>query len=202
VNPGQTSIFKKSPAVAPVAAPRPAGGGAPSPITNYSSPPAAASGPSTYISGGAPAVAAAPRVSLRDFIDNDFSYRQAQDEFGVGGRREQEFDAETKRLRGETEADQKVRREQLTQDIGDESIDAAEDLAGRGMLRSGGLFQEQDRINRSGAQRSSAIDDILSDFLSTRATGRLAQQQQNRAAINDRIQQLTSQYAGVYGALG
>lgn len=199
VNPGQTSIFKKSPAVAPVAPSRPAGGSAPSPIINYSAPSAPATG--GYVGGGAPAVAAAPRPSLRDFIDNDFTYRQGLDEFGENGRRIQEFDSETKRLRGETERDQGVRREQLNQDIGEESLGAAEDLAGRGLLRSGGLFQEQDRINRSGAQRGSAIDDILTDFLSQRQTGRLQQEQANRAALNDRISQITQQYANQFGAL-
>jgi hypothetical protein len=193
VNPGQTSIFKKSPAVAVTTAPRPAGAVAPAPI--YQSPPASSGGGGSTGGGyAAPAVAAAPRISLQDYINNDFSYRQGLDEFGENGRRMQEFDSETKRLRGETERDQAVRREDLTQDIGEESIGAAEDLAGRGLLRSGGLFQEQDRINRSGAQRSSAIDDILTDFLSQRQTGRLTQEQANRAALNDRINQITQQY--------
>jgi hypothetical protein len=203
VNPGRTSIFSKTPVrtTAPTPAPRTASTGGGTPIVSaYSG--GGDSGGGGYL-GGAPAVAAPPpRPSLRDFIDNDFGYRQAQDEYGDEGRRIREFDAETLRGRGETERDQGVRREALDQDLAGESIDVAEDLAGRGMLRSGGLAVEQGRVNRSGAQRRSAIDDLLTDFISQRGSGRVQQQQANRSALNDRINQLTQQYSAQYGALG
>ncbi len=145
------------------------------------------------------AAAATPRVSLRDFIDQDFGYQQAQAEYGDNGRRIRDFDSETTRLRGETERDQEVRRQDLTQDLGEASIESAEDLAGRGILRSGGLFVEQDKINQEGNRRRAAIDDLLTDFLSQRGSGRLQQQQANRQALNEQINQLTQRYQSQYG---
>lgn len=196
----RSSVFYKTGAnTAPAPRPRPA----PAPTRS------GGGGGSTYSAAGgdlgggggyAPAAAAAPaRVSLRDFIDKDFGYKQAVDEYGDNGRRIREFDAETERGRGETERDQAVRREDLEQDMGEESLDAANSLAGRGLLRSGGLFLEQDKINRAGAQRRSAIDDLLANFLSQRGSGRIQQQQQGRSAINERINALTQQYQGQYG---
>jgi len=194
-NPGTSTLFRSSPSVT-YTAPRPAAAAAPTPVGG--APSSGGSYDGGGYGGGAPA-AAAPRPSLRDFIDNDFSYRQAQDEFGDNGRRIQEFDSETERLRGDVDRDINVRREDLDADLKTESLDVANDLAGRGLLRSGGLFQMQDMVNRSGNQRRSAIDDILTDFISSRGSGRLQQQQQNRSALNERIAALTNQYSSQFG---
>lgn len=175
---------------------RPPAAAAPAP--SYRAP--SSGGGGSFSSFAAPAVAAPPpRPSLREFIDNDFSYRQAQDEYGDSGRRMAEFDAESDRMKGEVERDQAVRREDLDSDLKTESLDTANDFAARGLLRSGGIFTAQDEINRGGAQRRSAIDDLLSSFLSERGSARVSQLQQNRQAINDRINAITQQYQSQYG---
>lgn len=179
----------------------PAAAAAPGPVPSYGG----GGGGGGYGGGGgggfaAPAAAAAPpRPSLREFIDNDLSYRQANDEFGDTGRRMREFDAETSRLRGETERDQAVRRQDLEQDAIGESQDLANDFAGRGLLRSGGIFQQQDILNQDVGRRRSAIDDILTDFLSNRQGSRVQQQAANRQALNERLASLTNQYTSQYG---
>lgn len=195
-NPAQSSVFRKSPRYT-MTAPRPAAAGAPAPAGGSPSYGAYSDEGGGY--GGSPAPAAPPKPSLKDFIDNDFSYRQAMDEYGDNGRRIQEFDAETGRLRGDIDRDIKVRREDLDADLQEESLGNANDLAGRGLLRSGGLFQMQEQTNRAGNQRRGAIDDILTDFISSRGSGRVQQQQQNRSALNERIAALTNQYAAQYG---
>lgn len=187
-------LFYKGGNAAPATAAAPAP--APAPAPSYGG------GDSGGGGGGGGFAAAAPtppRISLQDYINNDFAYKQSQDEYGDGGRRMQEFDAQTARQRGETERDVDFRKKNLEGELGEASIDSAEDLAGRGMLRSGGLFLAQDKINQEGNQRRSSIDDILADFISQRDTERVSQQQQNRAALNEQLNQITQRYQSQYG---
>lgn len=113
---------------------------------------------------------------------------------------EQEFEAETGRLRGETEREQGVRRQKLQTDLGEMSLDSSEDLASRGLLNSGGLFLNQDKINAEGAQRENGIAELLTNFLSQRGQGLTQLQSQGRNALNERINQITQQYGA--GQLG
>lgn len=141
---------------------------------------------------GAPMAAPAPpRRSLADIIGEDFGLRQQRAE---NARLEQEYGAETGRLRGETERDQAVRREDLATDMEDMTLDSSESLASRGLLNSGGLFLNQDRIDAEGTRRESSIADMLSNLLSQRGQGLLGVQAQGRNALNDRINQITTQY--------
>lgn len=133
-----------------------------------------------------------PRRSLADVIAQDYGLRQQQEE---SLRREGEFDLETGRLRGETEREQAVRRGDLQEDLGDMSLDSSEDLAGRGLLNSGGLFVNQDRINAEGSKRENSIAEMLTNLLSERGSGRLNLQAQNRNAYNERMNALTQDYS-------
>jgi hypothetical protein len=168
----------KSAPVAPVAAP----------ITSYS--PSYDDGGS--VGGYSAPVAPPPRRSLADVIASDFGLRQQQEE---NARREGEFDLETGRLRGETEREQTVRRGELQTDLGDMSLDSSEDLAGRGLLNSGGLFLNQDRINAEGSKRENSIAELLTSLLADRGSGRTQLQAQGRNAYNERMNSLTSDYA-------
>lgn len=145
----------------------------------------------------APAPAAPTRRSLASVIDEDFALRQQRDE---NARLEAEYGAETGRLRGETERDQAVRREDLQTDLQDMSLDSSESLAARGLLNSGGLFVNQDKINAEGGRRENSIADMLTNLLSQRGSGLMNVQAQGRNALNDRISQITQQYGmGVGG---
>jgi len=147
---------------------------------------------------GIAAPAAAPaRKSLAQVIDEDFALRQQYDE---NSRLEDEFETETGRLRGETERDQAVRREELQTDLADMSLDSSESLAARGLLNSGGLFVNQDKINAEGGRRESTIADMLTNLLTQRGQGLMQVQAQGRNAINDRISNITRDYgAGISG---
>jgi hypothetical protein len=145
----------------------------------------------------APAPPPPPRRSLADVIASDFSLGQLR---GEAARRESEFDMETGRLRGETERDQELQRGDLAEDLEQMSLDSSEDLAGRGLLNSGGLFVQQDEINADGERRESAIADLLTRLLTERGQGRTALQAQNRTLLNDRIAKIGDDYqAGVGG---
>lgn len=138
-----------------------------------------------------------PRRSLAQVIDEDFALRQARDE---NARLESEYGAETDRLRGETERDQAVRREELATDMEDMTLDSSESLASRGLLNSGGFFLNQDRIDAEGTRRETSIADMLSNLLSSRGSGLMALQAQGRNALNERISNITRDYgAGIGG---
>jgi hypothetical protein len=147
--------------------------------------------------GGYSAPAPPPRRTLAQVIDEDFGLRQQRDE---NARLEAEYGAETERLRGETEREQGVRREELSTDLEDMTLDSSESLAARGLLHSGGLFVNQDKINAEGGRRENSIADMLTNLLSSRGQGLLGVQAQGRNALNDRINQITQQYGmGVGG---
>jgi hypothetical protein len=184
---GGTAIPRVSPASSPAAR---------TPIA-AAAPVAGGTGGGDYSGGGgggygAAAPAPIPRRSLEQVIAEDFARRQIEEE---NARQEREFDAETSRLRGDVERDQAVRRDELQTDLQDMSVDSAEDLAGRGLLYSGGLLQNQDRINSEGVRREGSIAELLSSFLGDRGSSRLALQQRGRGALNDRYTQLTGDYA-------
>lgn len=153
-----------------------------------------------YGGGGgysAPAPAAPARRSLASVIDEDFALRQQREE---NARLEQEYGAETGRLRGETEREQGVRRTDLATDLEDMTLDSSESLASRGLLHSGGFFLNNDKIDAEGARRESSIADMLTNLLSQRGQGLLGVQAQGRNSLNDRIAQITQQYGmGVGG---
>lgn len=145
--------------------------------------------------GGGSAGAAGPIAnpqSMQDFIRGNHLYGMQEQE---NNRRMQEFDAESGRGRGEVEADQKVRRFDLAESLGDQSQTNAEDMAGRGMLRSGGTFVNQDKINAFGVKQEAGIADLLSTYQAQRGNGRVQQDAANRQALNERIQALAAQYS-------
>lgn len=138
-----------------------------------------------------------PRRPLSAIIDEDFALRQQRDE---NARLEEEYGAETGRLRGETEREQGLRREELATDLEDMTLDSSESLAARGLLNSGGFFLNQDRIDAEGGRRESSIADMLTNLLSSRGSGLMALQAQGRNALNERIANITRDYgAGIGG---
>lgn len=192
----KSSLFYK-PSAATYTPTRTASVAAPAPVVNQA--------PVSYSGGGggggyaapAPAPALPPRRSLAEVIDSDFGLRQQRDE---NARLESEFGAETGRLRGETEREQALRRQELSTDLEDMTLDSSESLASRGLLNSGGLFLNQDKINAEGGRRESSIADMLTNLLAQRGQGLLGIQSQGRNALNERINQLTQQYGmGVGG---
>lgn len=154
------------------------------------------SGPSDPISsggGGGGGYDAAPvsRPSLDDYIKSNFLYTQTDNE---GKRRLDDFDAEGLRLQQDTEAEQRNRRGTLQRDLADASQASSEGLAGRGLLRSGFLFQNQDKINSIGAEKENDIASLLTDLISGRQTSRRQLEASNRDALNQQIQKLTDQF--------
>lgn len=152
--------------------------------------PAPAAGPAIVSGGGRAAPQPAP-ITFDDFVKNDFFYNQRLAE---NERLLSDFDAETLRMQQETEARQQLQRQYLAERLADMGIASAGDQAARGMLRSGSTFQKQDRINQYGAKEENTIAQLLTDLLSERTSGRVAQEQANRAAINQVLQQLASRF--------
>lgn len=142
------------------------------------------------------ATAAAARPSLQDYISGNYLYKQAGDE---STRRLGEFDADTGRQRGLVQADQALRRNQLKQTLDDQGESNAETMAGRGLLRSGLTFQNQDKINQFGNQQNSVIDQLLGTFAANRASQRSQQEAANRQSISDAIAKITDQYTNQFG---
>lgn len=155
------------------------------------------SGPSAPISsgggggGGGYSDAPVSRPSLDDYIKSNFLYTQTDNE---GKRRLDDFDAEGLRLQQDTEAEQRNRRGTLQRDLADASQASSEGLAGRGLLRSGFLFQNQDKINSIGAEKENDIASLLTDLISGRQTSRRQLEASNRDALNQQIQKLTDQF--------
>lgn len=144
--------------------------------------------------GGASAAVAAPvpqRMSLQDYIANDFTRRQEEE---AANRRMTDFDADTMRQRQFVEQDQTMKRNELGRDLGQAGIENAETMAGRGLLRSGGTFLNQDKINQQGVEKEANIADLLTKFISDRGQGRLSQEAANRQAMNERLANITNQY--------
>ncbi len=141
--------------------------------------------------GAAAATQAAERPSLDDYIKSNFLYTSQENE---NERMLDDFDADTLRQQQDVEADQSVRRGDLYRRQADAGNANAEDFASRGLGRSGLVFQGQDRINAAGADQENSIAQLLSDLLSGRQQGRAQQEQANRSALNERINQLTSQF--------
>lgn len=175
---GPTPYSYRTPAPAPAPAPAPVA-------------PASFGGGGGGGGGGGAAPAAPPMMNLDDFIKSNFLYTAEKNE---GKRRLEDWDAETMRLQQETEADQKMRRAALGRRLDDAGTANAEDMAGRGLLRSGLTFQNQDRIEEEGVEQENVIAQLLTNLIGQRGHGRLNQEAQNRSALNDRISQLTDQF--------
>lgn len=173
---------------------------------SYSAPPTAVmppvtrdpfiiSSPSDPISsgggGGGGGMDTVSRPSLDDYIKSNFLYTQTDNE---GKRRLDDFDAEGLRLQQETEAEQRNRRNALQRDLAEASQASSEGLAGRGLLRSGFLFQNQDKINSIGAEKENDIASLLTDLISGRQSSRRQLEASNRDALNQQIQKLTDQF--------
>jgi hypothetical protein len=149
----------------------------------------------TTATGGSGAVSAATTAaaapSLSDYINSNFLYQQQQ---GVNDNALANYDASTLKGQQDTQAEQALRNQQLTTSLNDAGTTNAEDLAAHGLLRSGVDFQNQDKIDAQGVTQKSAIDSLLTNFLSQRDTGRLTQQQANQQALNSVMNQLATQF--------
>lgn len=142
------------------------------------------------VASASAAPAPAP-ISFDDFVNNDFFYQQ---QLAENSRLLSDFDAETLRMRQETEARQALQRQYLAERLADMGIESAGDQASRGLLRSGSTFKKQDRINQYGVQQENDIAQMLTDLLSQRTAGRVSQEQANRAAINQVLNQLATRF--------
>lgn len=146
--------------------------------------------------GGGSAVAAtqaAAAPSLDDYIKNNFLYTSTADQ---NQRQLDDFDAQTLKGQQDVQAQQALKQQNLQQNLNDAGQANAEDLAGRGLLRSGINFQNQDRINQGGEQQQNQIAQLLTDFTGQRQTGRQQQLTANQAALNAQIAALTQQFNG------
>jgi hypothetical protein len=144
----------------------------------------------------APPVIERPTVNLEDYIKSNFLVQQQR---GEAERLTNDFDAETLRGRQETTAAQGLRSSDLTRKLGVLGQNSAEDLAGRGLLRSGINFQQQDKINAEGVVQRSAIDQLMTDFNTKRISGRANLQASARARENEAIQAAMQSYAATFG---
>lgn len=149
------------------------------------------SGGGGYATYSAPPPPMPPRMNLTDYIAKDPTYTA---EISEGKRRLADFDAESLLGRQRTEAEQAVKLQDLGRFLTESSLGNAESMAGRGLLRSGGTFLNQDKINAEGNVKRNSIQDLLTQFLQERARGRTAQEAANRQAANERISQITQQY--------
>lgn len=192
------SVKKKGPALAP----KKIGGVAgPAPVAPVVAAPVYEEAGGGYGDGGgyaAPA-AVAPVVQKPDLNtwlqQNSLAQQQEQE----NQRLLQDYDAQTARDRRITEADQGLRFKALDQQVNEAGLANANDMASRGILRSGLTFQAQDQINANAAKQRSSIDDILSDFINSRQSGRVDQEAKNRAAIAEARQKAIDQYNTLYG---
>jgi hypothetical protein len=139
----------------------------------------------------APAPPPVPRVSLEDYIRGNFLYKNQNTE---NARLLDDFDSETMMGRQQTEADQTSRRTDLDRTMNEAGVANAEEKAARGTLRSGFTFQDQEKINVQGAQQRSFIDDLLTNFISQRQSGRVNEQAQGRGRSNAVMTSLTDQF--------
>lgn len=133
----------------------------------------------------------APTITLEDFIQDHFLRRQTENENARGL---EDFDAESLRLRQETEADMRLRQQDLQRDLDDAGLENAGSFAARGLDRSGLVFQGQDRINAEGARRGQQIQEMLTSLLGDRGRGRVERQRSGEALLNQRIAELTRQF--------
>lgn len=132
-------------------------------------------------------------MSLQDFIQSNYLYQQRQNE---NSRQEQDFDSGYLRDEQLLRGDQERKRFDLQTQMDEAGVNAANDYAGRGLLRSGGIFQEQDKIDAQGEQAGSLIDQLLSDFVTRKQNERLQLQSQGRGALDSVIAKLTDQFSG------
>lgn len=143
---------------------------------------------------GGGAAAPAPRppsMNLEDFIQNHFLKRQTENE---NARALEDFDAETLRMRQQTEGDMEMSRQDLQRDMDDMGLENAGSFAARGLDRSGLVFQGQDRINEEGQRRGMQIQEMLTSLLGSRGQGRIQQQRSGEQLLNQRIAELTRQF--------
>ncbi len=191
---GQSPFVAQVGSVMTSAQPRPAAVSAapvpaPSPVTS-----AVSRGGGGGGSAGASALVPqpAPVVNIADWLPQQFAYQQAQ---RAGEDDLADYDAQTLYGQQQTEAGQAVKRAALQDQLDRLGQNNAEDFASRGLGRSGLVFKEQDNIDKQGVTQKNAIDDLLSQFIQTRQTGRQQQEQANRAALQNVMNQLTTQFA-------
>lgn len=141
--------------------------------------------------GGVGDIGAPAPMTFDDFVKKNFTYTQTQNE---GARRLQDFDAETLLKRQQTEAEQNMRRTALQQTLQQMGGDWANDAANRGILRSGLYLQGQDRVDKQGVTGNQDIDQLLTNLLQERSSGRVQQEASNRSALNDVLSQLSQQF--------
>lgn len=140
---------------------------------------------------GASDVGISTPLTFDDFISKNFGYNQLRTE---QGRQLSEFDNDTLRQRQLTEADQGLKRAALGKALSQMGSDWANDSASRGLLRSGLYLQGQDKVDQAGVTGNQDIDQMLTDLLGERGQGRVSLEQQQRAALNDVLSQLSQQF--------
>lgn len=173
---------------APVPAPAPA----PAPVYRGGGGGGGGSAPRMAAAPAAPAPPPAPpRMSLEDYIKGSFLMKSQEAE---NSRLLEDFDASTMMQQQQVEADQTFRQQDLRRNLDEAGIDNAESKASRGVLRSGFTFQDQDKINAQGEQQQNLIANLLTNFLSQRQQGRVAEQARGRGLLNDRINMLTQDF--------
>jgi hypothetical protein len=138
-----------------------------------------------------PAPPAVPRVSLEDYIRGNFLYKnqEAENQRLLG-----DYDAQTMMGQQQTEADQTSRRTDLNRTMDEAGVANANEKAARGTLRSGFTFQDQEKINVQGTQQRKFIDDLLTNFIAQRGSGRVNEQAQGRNRSNSVMTSLTDQF--------
>lgn len=148
--------------------------------------------------GAATAALAAPIVlpNINDYIKKSYLLNSTDQE---ADRKLDDFDAQTLAGRQDTEADMARRQVYLDQDLDNQGQANAESFASRGLDRSGLVFQAQDKIDAAGEKQRDSINQLLTDFTRGRTTARLTQQEANRQARAQAIQQLTDTYNTQYG---
>jgi hypothetical protein len=186
-----------TPLNAPVAAPKAvAATPAPAPVANAAQALLSGGGSGGGSAGGATSPAAAA-PSLQDYINSNFLYQQQQ---GANDDALNNYDAQTLQQTQDTQAQQALKEQQLSQQQNQLGQTNADNLAAHGLLDSGINFQNQDKIDANGNTQQAAIDSLLTNLTSTRAQGRVTQQQANQTALNTVMNQLAQQYAGTQSA--
>lgn len=180
---------------------------APLAVAGSSLPPASPLSPATPSGGGsgsgggtiaAPAAPAAPAMTLDQYIKNNFLYNQTQ---AAQSNALSNYDANTLKGTQDTQALQSQRESQLQQTQADAGNANANNLAARGLLRSGINFQNQDKINATGAQAQNGIDNLLTNFVGAQQGGRANLVNQQQQALNTVLGQVMQQFNGGNTAL-
>lgn len=139
----------------------------------------------------APPVPAVPRPSLQDYISNNFLYNSTK---AQGDNALSDYNAGTLKGEQNVQGDQALKLNNLQTSLNDAGTQSADNLAAHGLLRSGFNFQNQDKINQQGDIQKNNIANMLTDFLGQRAQGQQQQVNANQSALNNAINNITTQY--------